>query len=84
MAPSIGCENISKIKSFLRQLFRSKGVLNMDTYIVDGVEVNATSHEEAFEKVFKGEVYRVVNKDDFYDIVVQGEHETKYFWVRSG
>ena len=56
----------------------------MDTYIVDGVEVKATSHEEAFEKVLKGEVYRVVNEDDFYDIVVQGEHETKYFWVRSG
>ena len=25
----------------------------MDTYLVDGVEVKATSHEEAFEKVFK-------------------------------
>ena len=56
----------------------------METYLVDGVEVKAASHEEAFEKVFQGEVYRVVSKDDFYYIVVQGERETKYFWVRCG
>ena len=56
----------------------------MNTYIVDGVEVVAATHEEAFEKIFPGEVYRVVSKDDFYDIIVQGEKETKYFWVRSG
>ena len=57
----------------------------MNTYIVDEERaVQATTHEEAFEKVFPGEVYRVVDKDDFYDVVVQGERETKYFWVRSG
>ena len=57
----------------------------MNTYIVDEERaVKATTHEEAFEKVFPGEVYRVVDKDDFYDVVVQGERETKYFWVRSG
>ena len=56
----------------------------MGKFIVDEVEVEAASHEEAFEKVFRGEVYRVVSENDFYDIIVHGESETKYFWVRSG
>lgn len=56
----------------------------MDTYLVDGIEVHAENHEEAFEKLFTGEVYRVVSVDDFYDVMVQGENETKYFWIRSG
>lgn len=57
---------------------------NIKIFKIGDVEIQAESHEEAFEMLYSGMVYKEVSKDDFYDIKVVGDDTTKYFWIRSG
>lgn len=56
----------------------------MNTYIVNGVKVEADSFAEAFEKGVGDYVYKEVEKPDYCDVIIEGEGTAKYYWIRWG
>lgn len=56
----------------------------MNTYIVNGVKVEADSFEEAFEKIVGDYVHKEVENPDYSDVTIEGEGTVKYYWIRWG
>ena len=49
-----------------------------------GATVEAISYDDAFQKLIGNYVYKEVDKDDFYDVVISTDKETKYYKIRFG
>lgn len=58
----------------------------MSKYYIDNSPVEATSFEDAFQKVFGNQVHKEVSdpQSNFYDVEIEHEGEKKFYWVRSG
>ena len=60
---------------------RIKKKRSLKTFIVNGIEVDAKSHEDAVKELYGTDRYKEVKSNDLYNLEVQEVSTVKYFWL---